>query len=74
MIKGSGEYMINFLTRVLKEAMRSGGSNTTRKHMEDISLSGLFLIDVTKTIDQQFGVHHSTAHTTRDAHRNWRVT
>ena len=47
--------------------MRSGGSNLTRKHMEDISLSGLFLMEVTKTIDRQFVVHHSTSHTTRDA-------
>ena len=47
--------------------MRAGGSNITTKHTEEISLSGLFLMEVTKKIDQEFGVHHSTKHTTTDA-------
>jgi hypothetical protein len=47
--------------------MRSGGSNIKPKHAEEISLSGLFLMEVTKTVDHEFGVHHTTSHTTRDA-------
>lgn len=63
----SVHYNVALSPRILKEAMRAGGSNVTPKHAEDISLSGLFLMDVTKTIDHEFGVHHSSSHTTRDA-------
>lgn len=44
--------------------MKAGGSNITPKHAEDISMSGLFLMEVTKAIDREFGVKHSTFHTT----------
>lgn len=47
--------------------MKSGGSNITTTHAEDISLSGLFLLEVTKSVDREFGVRNSTTHTTTDA-------
>ena len=60
-------YSVLSFSRIIKQAMRAGGSNITPTHAEDLSLCGLFLMDVTKTIDQEFGVHHSTSHTTTDA-------
>lgn len=48
--------------------MRSSGANITTKHLEEISLSSLFLMEAAKKADQAFGVHpQSTAHTIRDA-------
>ena len=48
--------------------MRSSGANITTKHLEEISLSSLFLMEAAKKADQVFGVHpQSTAHTIRDA-------
>lgn len=47
--------------------MRTGGANVTPQHIEDISLCGLFLMEVAKHIDHQFGVHHTSRHTTLDA-------
>ena len=54
------------LHRIVKQAIRAGGSTLNQKHVEDISLSGLFLMKVTKRIECEFGVHHSTSHTTSD--------
>lgn len=45
--------------RILKEAMRAGGSNITPQHIEDLSLCGLFLMDVTKKVDDEYQVHHT---------------
>ena len=53
--------------RVIKEALRSSGANATKKHLEDISMCGLFLLDVCKGVDGMFGVQCNGAHTTRDA-------
>ncbi len=43
--------------------MRAGGANLTPQHTEDISLCGLFLMEVARRIDHQFGSHHTSAHT-----------
>ena len=56
--------------RMIKETMRASGANSTRKHMEDVSLCALFLMDVAKRVDRMFGVSQSVAHTTRDAKKD----
>ena len=47
--------------------MRSSGANVTKKHLEDVSMCGLFLLEVCKKVDRMFGAECSEAHTTRDA-------
>ena len=47
--------------------MRSGGSNNKPDHIEDISLCGLFLMEVAKKVDIEFGAHCTSSHTTADA-------
>ena len=57
--------------RVVKDALRSSGANTTPKHIEDVSLSGLFLADAAKKADQEFGVPNtSSKHTQCDCNRD----
>ena len=48
--------------------MRSSGANVTRKHLEDISMCALFMLDVCKRVDAMFGVPCYGTHTTRDPH------
>ena len=36
--------------------MRASGANETQKHVEDVSLCALFLMDVAKRVDRMFGV------------------
>lgn len=50
--------------------MRSGGANVTSQHIEDLSLCGLFLMEVAKKIDCEFVAHRTTAHTTLDAYKD----
>ena len=50
--------------------MRASGANSTHKHMEDVSLCALFLMDVARRVDTMFGVSQSVAHTTRDANKD----
>ena len=47
--------------------MRSIGANATQKHLEDVSMCGLFLLEVCKKVDSMFGAKCSGAHTARDA-------
>ena len=47
--------------------MHSSGANITQKHLEDVSMCGLFLLEVCKKVDRMFGAECSGAHTTRDA-------
>ena len=63
-------YFALAVVRVLKEAMRAGGANNTPQHTEDLSLCGLFFMEVSKKIDKEFGAHRSYAHTTLDAYRD----
>ena len=50
--------------------MRASGANATQKHMEDVSLCALFLMDVAKRVDRMFGVSQSVTHTARDANKD----
>ena len=50
--------------------MRSSRANATIKHVEDVSMYALFLLDVCKTVDGMFGVQCKGTHTTRDADRD----
>ena len=47
--------------------MRTGGSNLTQEHTEDLSLCALFLMEASKKVDREFRASRSTAHTTKDA-------
>lgn len=50
--------------------MRASGANSTHKHMEEVSLCAMFLMDVAKRVDRMFGVTQSIAHTVRDANKD----
>ena len=50
--------------------MRAGGSNVTKTHAEDISLSALFLLNASKKVDHEFNARKSTSHTIRDASKD----
>ena len=63
-------YIFVCTNRVLKEAMRTGGSNLTQEHAEDLSLCALFLMEAAKKVDREFGVTRSTSHSTRDADKD----
>ena len=53
---------------VVKEAIRSSGANATEKHIEDVSVCALLLMEAAKKADQAFGVTpKSGAHTVRSA-------
>lgn len=52
----------------MKQALKSSGANCTPKHMEDISMCGLFLLDAAKRADQEFQIpYRSSHHTVRSA-------
>ena len=52
----------------MKQALKSNGANCTPKHMEDISMCGLFLLDAAKRADQEFQIpYRSSQHTVRSA-------
>ena len=54
--------------RVMKQTLRSSGANVTATHIEDVSLSALFLLEAAKKTDRQFGVTPQTRrHTIRDS-------
>ncbi len=54
--------------RIVKAAMQAAGANGSEKHVEDISLCGLFLLEAAKRADKAFQVPPgSTQHTIRDA-------
>lgn len=56
------------LFRVVKQALRSSGANVTEKHISDVSMCALFLLEAAKKCDTIFKVSKkSTAHTIRDA-------
>ncbi len=57
--------------RILKQALKSSGSNCTPKHMEELSLCSLFLLDVAKKIDVQTGTpYRSGHHTVKDENKD----
>ena len=54
--------------RVFKQTLRAAGGNLTEKHVEEVSLGVLFLMDAAKKFDKAMGASpQTTAHTTRDA-------
>lgn len=54
--------------RVVKQSLRCSGANVTDKHVTDISMCALFLLEASKKCDKVFGVPpSSTAHTVRDS-------
>lgn len=53
---------------VVKQALRCSGANITDKHITDVSMCALFLLEAAKKCDTAFGVPpQSTSHTVRDA-------
>ena len=55
-------------SRVFKQTLRAAGGNLTEKHVEEVSLSVLFLMDAAKKFDKAMGASpQTTTHTVRDA-------
>ena len=52
---------------MIKQTLRSCGSNATKAHMERVSLCALFLLEACKLTDSIFGTTRSTHHTTTSA-------
>ena len=54
--------------RIVKEGIQAAGANATDKHIEEISLCGMFLLEAGKTADRAFNVPPpSTYHCVHDA-------
>lgn len=54
--------------RIFKQTVRSAGANLTMKHLEEVSMSVLFLMKAAQKTDNAFGVSPpSSTHTTQDA-------
>ena len=52
----------------MKQALRSSGANVTDKHILDVSMCALFLLEAAKKCDRVFGVSpESISHTIRDS-------
>lgn len=52
----------------MKQTLKSSGANCTAKHMEEISMCGLFLLDTAKRADKEFQTpYRSSHHTVRSA-------
>ena len=47
----------------MKQTLGSSGANVTATHIEDVSLSALFLLEAAKKTDRQFGVDSQTYNT-----------
>lgn len=53
---------------MFKQALRASGADVTFKHIEEVSLCALFLIEAAKKADSDFQVPpQSTSHTVRDS-------
>ncbi len=64
-------YLDMFHFRVFKQALRSGGGHLTTKHIEEVSLAVLFLMQAARKTDQAFKVKPpSTKHTVRDSNND----
>ena len=58
-------HAVCFITgRILKQALKSSRSNCTPKHMEELSLCSLFLLDVARKSDLQTGTPYRSGHHT----------
>ena len=58
---------IHIHNRMIKQTLRSCGSNATKAHMERVSLCALFLLEACKLTDSMFRATRSTHHTTTSA-------
>lgn len=56
-----------FTYRALKQVLKASGGNLTERHIEDVSMCALFLMEAAKKTDREFGCSQSSAHTTTDA-------
>lgn len=64
-------YPFFFHFRVFKQALRSGGGHLTTKHVEEVSLGVLFLMQAARKTDEVFNVKPpSTTHTVRDSNND----
>ena len=64
-------YTYNTNYRVFKQTLRSAGGNLTQKHVENVSLCALFLMEASKKADKFFNVPPpTTAHTIRDSDKD----
>lgn len=53
---------------MVKQALRGSGANVTDKHITEVSMCALILLEAAKKCDEVFGVPPSaTAHTVRDS-------
>ena len=52
---------------VVKEALRSSTGSLTEKHIEDVSMCALFLLEAAKKMDKEFGCYQISSHTVREA-------
>ena len=48
----------------MKQTLRASGSNLTPEHMENVSMSALFLLQVAKQTDIEFKTPHQCGHYT----------
>ena len=54
--------------RIVKEGVQAAGANATQKHIEELSLCGMFLLEASRKADKAFNVPPpATHHTVRDA-------
>ncbi len=61
-------HTIVYCIRVVKQSLRTSGANVTPKHITDVSMCALFLLEAAKKCDKVFGVPpSSTTHTVRDS-------
>ena len=56
---------------MFKETIRSGGGKLTTKHIKDVSMSVLFLMEAAKKADKIFGLSpQSMSHTVHSSHED----
>lgn len=56
--------MLFFFGSVIKQALKASGANCTQKHMEEVSMCGLFLLEAAKKADQEFLIPSTSSHHT----------
>ena len=58
---GTHIYTVIFY-RVMKQALKASGANGTERHMREISMCGLFLLEAAKKADHEFQTSRSNSH------------
>lgn len=60
-----------YIYRVFKETIRSGGAKLTPKHIKDVSMCVLFLMEAAQKTDKTFGLSpQSASHTVYSPHED----